>query len=438
MIEEIEKKILGVCIQNPLDCVLAMETLKVEHFSMRHHEIVFKAILTLFKGHSFIDINSVIKQIRKSGDFAELPGGKMYLANLCNLNYGTIDLSTNIKLLIENNLRSKLFQIGNELVGKSNNETHDPFKIISDFEKSILGLINEIPTNNVYDVTKIKNQIISELYKSLDNKQTFGIPTGLKKLDAQINGWQKSDLIILAGRPGSGKSTAAMNFAVNAILKNNSVAYFSLEMSKEQLVGRLLSIVSELNSQDIIMKRLKEQQIKILIEKSNILNKLPLYIDESASLTTFEFKSKARKLVKEKGVGLIIVDYLQLMDADNKKSSREQQISEISRTLKLIAKELNVCVISLSQMSRDIEKRADKRPQLSDLRESGAIEQDADMVIFCYRPDMMGIPEIEIGELVLPSTNLFFLDIKKFRNGQPGEIITEIIPQLTKIKDYEY
>ena len=438
MIEEIERKILGVCIQNPLDCVIAIETLKCEHFSIRGHEIVFKAILTLFKGNNFIDINSVIKQIRKNGDFAELKDGKMFIAKICNLTGGSIDLATNIKLLIENYLRNKLFIIGNQIVYKSENDVYDPFSIINEFNKEIEGLIGEIPASNVYDLTSIKNKLIAELYKSLDVTQTFGISTGLRKLDAQINGWQKSDLIILAGRPGSGKSTAAMNFAVSAILNKVPVGFFSLEMSKEQLVGRLLSIVSGINSQDIIMKKLNENSIKTLIDRSNILNKMPLYIDESASLSTFEFKNKSRKLVKEKGVKMIIVDYLQLMDSESKRSSREQQISEISRSLKLIAKELNVPVIALSQMSRDIEKRADKRPQLSDLRESGAIEQDADMVIFCYRPDMMGINEIEIKGLTQPSNDLFIIDIKKFRNGQPGEIIAKIIPQLTKIENYEY
>ena len=173
----------------------------------------------------------------------------------------------------------------------------------------------------------------------------------------------------------------------------NPVAFFSLEMSKEQLVGRLMSIFSDVNSQDIIMKRLTEWQIKHLELATEGLNGLPLWIDESAGLNVFEFKSKVRKLVREKGIQLVIIDYLQLMEADDKRKSREQQISEISRNLKMIAKELQITIIALSQMSRDIEKRVDKKPQLSDLRESGAIEQDADMVIFCYRPDMMGMQD---------------------------------------------
>lgn len=438
MIREIEQKILGICIKNSTDSFLAFETIKPDYFHYREHEIVFKAILKLFKGNSFIDVNSVIKEIRKNGDFAELPEGKMFLAKICNLTVGSIDLATNVKLMLEDYFRRNLLRLGTEITNKSVTEVYDPFQVISDIQKEINSLLNHLPSSNVHDLSKIKNDIIIDLYNSLDKTNTFGVPTGLKRLDAQINGWQKSDLVILAGRPGSGKSTAAMNFAVSAILKGFPTAFFSLEMSKEQLVGRLLSIVTEFNSQDIIMKRLNENQIKELMVRSKVLDKLPLFIDESASLSTFEFKSKARKLVQEKGIKLIIVDYLQLMSSENSKTSREQQISEISRTLKLIAKELNVPVIALSQMSRDIEKRADKRPQLSDLRESGAIEQDADMVIFCYRPDMMGIPEIEIGELVIPSENKFFIDIRKFRNGQPGEIITDIIPSLTKIVDYEY
>lgn len=438
MINEIEQKILGIVIKDSINSNIVFENIKPEYFINRENEIIYRAIFNLYKNNSFIDLNTVIKEIRKSGDFGELPNGKMYLSKICNLTFGSIDLGTNVKLLIEDYFRRNLLRLGNYVATKSEIEVYDPFDIISFVQSEINNLINNLPVNNIYDLKKIKNDILTELYNSLNNSQTYGITTGLKRLDKQINGWQKSDLVILAGRPGSGKSTAAMNFAISSALNGNPTAYFSLEMSKEQLVGRLLSIVSEINSQDIIMKRLNEEQIKDLMNRSKILDKMPLYIDESASLNTFEFKSKARKLIKDKNVKLIIVDYLQLMDADSKKTSREQQISEISRSLKLISKELNITVIALSQMSRDIEKRTDKRPQLSDLRESGAIEQDADMVIFCYRPDMMGIPEIEIGELVIPSDNLFFLDIKKFRNGQPGEIITKIIPELTKIIDYEY
>lgn len=435
---DIEEAVLGMCITNPFDCLVAFESLKPEHFYYRENEIVFKSLLNRFRKGLFIDVNTIIKEIRTTGDMNELPNGKMYIAQLCNLNLKTIDLSFNVKAILEENMRRQLMLIGNKIFTQSQSEVNDPFRIIAECNKQINDLINDIPANNIFDLRRIKDIVIHELKMALGKDSTFGIPTGITKLDRQINGWNKTDLVILAGRPGMGKSTAAMNFASAAITNNYPVAFFSLEMSKEQLVGRLMSIFSDVNSQDIIMKRLTEWQIKHLEMATEWLNGLPLWIDESAGLNIFEFKSKVRKLVREKGIKLIIIDYLQLMEADDKRKSREQQISEISRTLKMIAKELNVTIIALSQMSRDIEKRIDKKPQLSDLRESGAIEQDADMVIFCYRPDMMGINEFEINSQNVSTKDIFILDIKKFRNGQPGEIITQIIPSLTKIVNYNY
>lgn len=438
MIEPVEEAVLGMCIMNPLDCLVAFESLRPEHFYIRSHEIVFKALLNRFRKGLYIDVNTIIKEIRSSGDMSELPNGKMFIANLCNLNLKTIDLASNVKAIMEENMRRQLMLIGNKIYTQSQSEVNDPFRIISECNKQINELINAIPANNIFGLSHIKEIVIAELKLALTKESTFGIPTGITKLDRQINGWNKTDLVILAGRPGMGKSTAAMNFASAAIMNNHPVAFFSLEMSKEQLVGRLMSIFSDVNSQDIIMKRLTEWQISHLELATQGLNGLPLWIDESAGLNIFEFKSKVRKLVREKGIKLIIIDYLQLMEADDKRKSREQQISEISRNLKMIAKELNVTIIALSQMSRDIEKRIDKKPQLSDLRESGAIEQDADMVIFCYRPDMMGINEFEINGQNVSTTDMFILDIKKFRNGQPGEIVTQIIPSLTKIVNYQY
>ena len=438
MIEQIEEAVLGTCITNPLDSLLAFESLKPEHFYLRSHEIVFKALLNRFRKGLFIDVNTIIKEIRSSGDMAELPNGKMFIANLCNLNFKTIDIASNVKAILEENMRRQLMLIGYKISNKCQSEVNDPFEIISECNKQINELINDIPANNIFDLRYIKDVVIYELKLALGKDTTFGIPTGISRLDRQINGWNKSDLVIVAGRPGMGKSTVAMNFASSAILNGNPVAFFSLEMSKEQLVGRLMSIFSDVNSQDIIMKRLTEWQIKHLELTTEGLNGLKLWIDESAGLNVFEFKSKVRKLVREKGIQLVIIDYLQLMEADDKRKSREQQISEISRNLKMIAKELQITIIALSQMSRDIEKRVDKKPQLSDLRESGAIEQDADMVIFCYRPDMMGMQDYEINGRNVSASDLFILDIKKFRNGQPGEIITQIIPSLTKIVNYDY
>jgi replicative DNA helicase len=260
----------------------------------------------------------------------------------------------------------------------------------------------------------------------------------LERIDNLTNGWQKSDLIIIAGRPAMGKTALAMNLALSpAVNDDKAVLVFSLEMSKEQLVGRLESLLSEIDVSRIIKKQLKEEEIVDLDNKCAPLYKCPIYIDDTPNISLLELKSKARKMHLENKIELIVIDYLQLMRSGYRVGNREQEIAEISRGLKSLAKELNVPVIALSQLSRVVESRADKKPLLSDLRESGQIEQDADMVVFCYRPEYYEIETYDIGSEQLNTDGLFMLIWAKHRNGELGEVPLTFIKSCTKVINYQ-
>jgi replicative DNA helicase len=265
-----------------------------------------------------------------------------------------------------------------------------------------------------------------------------GVPTGFYKIDRLTNGWQNSDLIILAGRPGMGKTASAVSMIVYpAVHLKIPVAIFSCEMSQEQLVGRLQSSVSGVNVSNVVKKQLSLVDIEQIEATCAALKEAPIFIDDTANISVIELRAKARRLVKEHGVKLIVVDYLQLMRSGIKTNNREQEIAEISKGLKAIAKELNIPVIALSQLSRSVETRgAEKKPQLSDLRESGQIEQDADLVLFCWRPEYYGIHEYELDGVEFDTSGLFLLIVSKHRNGGLGEIPLSFIKSQAKITDY--
>ena len=274
-----------------------------------------------------------------------------------------------------------------------------------------------------------------ELTKS-DRKS--GVPTGLNLVDNVTNGWQNSDLIILAGRPSMGKTAAAISMALHpAIYEDIGVGIFSLEMSSEQLVSRMQSIMSGVNVGRIVKKQLDLKEIERIDVLAEKLNQAPIYIDDTPNINLQEFRGKARKMVKELGCRLIIIDYLQLMRSGLKTWSREHEIAEISKTLKAVAKELDVPVLALSQLSRAVESRGgDKKPLLSDLRESGQIEQDADMVCFCYRPEYYEINDYQLGDKNYDTQGLFLLLVSKHRNGELGEIPLKFIHEQTKLANY--
>jgi replicative DNA helicase len=307
---------------------------------------------------------------------------------------------------------------------------------INSYTDAIRGLM----TKKIDVVGSIHNELLRQHILFSDGKNFSGVPTNLKLVDNLTNGWQNSDLIILAGRPAMGKTSCAIVFALQPAIQHNiPVAIFSLEMSKEQLVSRMQSILSTLNVSRLVKKQLHGAEIIELEQRTKSLETAPIYIDDTASISLIELKTKCRQLVREEGVKMIVIDYLQLMRSGTRNQPREQEIGEISRGLKSIAKELNVPVIALSQLSRQVEGRGGtKKPQLSDLRESGQIEQDADMVMFCYRPEYYEIAEYEINDDIHQTDGLFLLLVAKHRNGSLGDIPLKFIHENTNIVDNPY
>ena len=317
-------------------------------------------------------------------------------------------------------------------------KTIDIFDVFNETQSKLDNSIKDVINYEIKSVGQINDDLIQQSILLFNSGQKSGVPSGLNMVDNVTNGWQKSDLIILAGRPGMGKTSAAVSMCIYpALQEKKAVAIFSLEMSSEQLVSRMQSFVSGVNVSLIVKKKLTENQIHQIQLKSKELAEAPIYIDDTPNITLLDLKGKARKLVKEQKVEMIVIDYLQLMRSGLKTKSREEEIAEISRGLKGLAKELKIPIIALAQLSRSVEQRGgDKKPMLSDLRESGQIEQDADMVLFCYRPEYYGISDYQVGNTEFDTNGLFFLLIAKHRNGELGEIPLTFIAEQTKIVNH--
>jgi len=402
------------------------------------HAKIAQTILTLYSQNTSVDLVTVVQQLKKEGDL-DAVGGYSYISSLSTKVGTTANLETHIKLLQEYALKRNLIQVSSEITRRCFMEDEDVFDVFAEAQSNLDLSIKSVINYKVERVSSIHEELIKESIRVLDSKENSGIPTGLRRLDNVTNGFQKSDLIILAGRPSMGKTAVALSMVVfPCVMKNIPVAVFSLEMSSSQLVGRLQSNLSEVNVSKIVKKQLTIDEINEISVKAKGLATAPLFIDDTANISVLDLKGKCRKLVKEQGVQMIIIDYLQLMRSGVKTQSREQEIAEISRGLKIIAKELNVPVIALSQLSRAVEQRGgDKRPSLSDLRESGQIEQDADMVMFCYRPEYYGFTETMIGDREFDAKGLFMLIVAKHRNGELGEIPLKFVGEQAKITNLD-
>lgn len=430
--EKIEKALLGSIIDNVDTCVKVFELLTPQHFTYKN-KIVFNEIIKLNDKNAPIDLITITQALKESGNL-ELVGGMAYVSEIAMEYVSPTKIETYCYMVLENYVKTQIKAIGETLVKKTSIPTIDSLELLREAENALNAISNNIIKAKEESVGVIKDNIVKEIGSVLASGKSSGVPTSLSILNRYTNGWQKSDLVILAGRPAMGKTSLGIDFALHPAINQIPTAFFSLEMSKEQLVGRILSQLSFVDVQKIVNKTLSESEFNQLIQDGKALDNVPLFIDDTPSLTLYDLRNKARRLKREKKIELLVVDYLQLMRG--KGNSREQEISEISRGLKALAKELNIPVIALSQLSRKCEDRADKKPLLSDLRESGAIEQDADMVVFCHRPEYYGLPSYQYGNDELPSNGLFMIIISKFRNGSTGEIKARFIGENTKIKDY--
>jgi len=418
---ELEEAVLGAMMLEKNAPEKVLDILKEETFYSDSHKLIFKAISELFAKAKPIDILTVTEELRKLGNL-ELAGGAFYVTQLTNRVASAANIEYHAHILIQKYIQRQMINIAGDIGKKAFEETTDAFELLDDSERRLFAIKNDTMKRGHLSLGDILHKAIQNIEAlKADQNQFSGVPSGLTNLDRLTGGWQKSDLIIIAGRPGMGKTAFVVSIARNAAVDfGKAVALFSLEMSSIQLVTRLISSESEIKSEKIRKGDLEESEWEILRDRTRKLEEAPIFIDDSPSLSIFDFKAKARRLKSQHNIELIIVDYLQLMKGDDKNiGNREQEISYISRSLKALAKELDIPVIALAQLSRNAEKREGNRPQLSDLRESGSIEQDADMVGFIYRSEYYGVMEDESGN---STQGVGELIIQKHRNG-PTEVI---------------
>ncbi len=417
---EAEMSVLGSMMLDESAVHKAIEILREEDFYLKSHRIIFKTLVELYEERSTTDILSVKDKLEKENKLQEI-GGPEYLSALVEAVI-TPDLVTeHAKIVLEKSIYRRVIQVANSILMQAYQEG-EPADYLLDFaEHKILEIGQRRVSGGWVKSSKVIVDVFEEIEAMIKRGEGIvsGLPSGFKDLDKLTTGFQPGDLVILASRPSVGKTTLALNIMRHLSIEENiPTAIFSLEMTKEQLAFRLLCMEARVDAQKIRKGYVDKSEIKKLTDAASVLSKAPIFIDDTPAISILELKAKARRIVKDEGVKLIAVDYLQLVQGPRDVDNRQQEISAISRSLKALAKELNITVLALSQLSRAVEQRHDKRPQLSDLRESGAIEQDADTVLFIYRPEM-GRREEEVPE---EERNVAEIIIGKQRNGPVGTI----------------
>jgi replicative DNA helicase len=419
--KDLEEAVLGAIMleKGAFDAVI--EILKPECFYVDAHQRIFRAMQGLANKSQPIDILTVVEELRFREEL-EMIGGPYYVTKLTNAVVSSANIEAHSRIVLQKFIQRELIRISGEIISDAYEDSTDVFDLLDQAESKIYEVTSTHLRNNYETIDSVLVKTIQRIEDLRHkNEDITGVPTGFPSLDRVTYGWQSTDLIILAARPAVGKTAFALNLARNAALhptKPTPVAVFSLEMSAAQLVQRILSAESEIWLEKISRGKMEEHEMKQLYARGiQRLAQAPIFIDDTAALNIFELRAKCRRLKNANNIGLIIIDYLQLMSGvGDRNSNREQEISNISRSLKGLAKELQVPIIALSQLSREVEKRKDgnKMPQLSDLRESGAIEQDADMVCFLYRPEYYDITQDEMGDNNRGETHV---RIAKHRNG---------------------
>lgn len=411
-VTEMEKFVLGAMLLKDGEIIpIITSILQTDDFYRPEHRIIFNAILRVYSKKIIPNMLSLVEEMRPSGELDKV--GIEYLFSLMEIAHTTAYAEFYAQSIKEKSLLRKLIRAGEEIVQEATAAVKPVNDILDDAEKKIFEVSAQNEVSGFEAITPILQRSFEKIRRALDDPQGItGVATNFADFDRLTSGLQKSDLILLAARPSMGKTALALNIAMNAALENNIVAVFSLEMSKEQLGHRLLSSYSGINSQKLNTGTFDSEEFNELVETLNYLTGSKLFIDDTAGITVMELRSKARQIKNEYGLDFIVIDYLQLMQGTAKKGidyNRQQEISEISRNLKALARELKVPILALSQLSRSVELRADKRPMLSDLRESGSLEQDADIVMFLYRE--------EYYDKESENSNIAELVIAKNRNG---------------------
>ena len=428
---EAEQAVLGSMLTDKDAVISAIEILHADDFYRTDNKSIYEAIINLYNRAEPVDIITVKAELESLGKFDQV-GGLEYLASLPEKVPTTANAIKYIKIVEEKSTLRNLIKTANEIIEMGYDPTEDVSDIMEGAEKKIFNIMHN---NEKKSYTPIKDVLVdsfTQLEELYNRKQHItGVPSGFIELDYKTAGFHGSDLVLIAARPAMGKSAFALNIATNAAVRSNvPVVLFSLEMSKEQMVNRILCSEAMVDSNKVRTGKLEEDDWTKLAGSIGPLSDAEIYIDDTPGISVTEIRAKCRKLKLEKNIGMVVIDYLQLVQGTNKRNgSREQEISEISRSLKILAKELNIPVIALSQLSRAVEQRPDHRPMLSDLRESGAIEQDADIVMFLYRDDYYNkdSEKKDIAEVI----------IAKHRGGSLGTVELLWLGSYTKFVNLE-
>jgi replicative DNA helicase len=425
---EAEEAVIGAVLINPEVYYDLAQFLQGEDFYIHRHRWIWDAFSRLNEKRTPVDLLTVTEELENAGQLAEI-GGPAFLTALINQVPTSLHAESYGRMVEAASIRRRMLNAANQIATLAYDEGETVDTVMGEAEKSVFNISERRLKKDVLPISTVLIEFfdrIGELAKKPD--EIRGVPTGFKDLDIKLTGMQKSDLLIIAGRPGQGKSGFLLSAAKNAaLLHKKHVAIFSLEMSNEQVVQRLLSQETGIDSQRLRNGKLTDDEWPLLTQAIHVLEDTKIFLDDTPAITPLALRTKCRRLHMEYGLDLIILDYIQLMGGDNRTENRVQEVSYISRNLKILARELNVPVLAAAQLSRAVEQRTDKRPVLSDLRESGSLEQDADVVLFIYRPDQY--------EKDTAKQNIAEIIISKHRNGPTGTVELVFINHLAKFVD---
>ena len=425
---EAEQSVLGSILLDKEAMISVSETLVPEDFYKEAHKVIYESMLKLYNSQSEIDLITLTDELRDQGYLDDI-GGIAYITSLSTVVPTTSNIKYYVNIVKEKSISRQLISAANDIINLGYDGSAKVEYVLENAEKKIFDISQERATNDFQPINQVISEALSMLEKLYEEKNDVtGLTTGFRDLNKKINGLQRSDLLLIAARPAMGKTAFALNLVQNAALKGDaSVAVFSLEMSKEQLVQRMIASQSTVELKKIKTGTLADNDWPRITDGMAILSGAKIHIDDTPGIKISELRSKCRKLKIEKGLDLVLIDYLQLMEGEGHNESRQQEIAKISRSLKILAKELDCPVVALSQLSRAPEQRADHRPMLSDLRESGSIEQDADIVMFLYRDEYYN-PDTErknIGEVI----------VAKNRHGETGTVELVWFGEIQKFAD---
>jgi replicative DNA helicase len=424
---EAEESVLGAVLLDSDAANIALEKLRPDDFYRPAHQAIFDAVLVLFNANQPIDAVTVAEGLRRS-EMLDRVGGLGYLTELINAVPATSNVEHYAAIVEEHALRRRLMRVGGDIGKLATSVDRAIGDVLDKAEQSVYAVSERRVGDGLAPIDPLLGPAIEraeELHRL--GGEVTGLPTGLRDLDRKLAGLHPTNLIVVAARPGMGKTTLALNIAQNVAIHGEPVAVFSLEMSREEIVSRMLCSQGRIDSQRLRTGRLTEADFSKLSAAANVLYKKPIYVDDSAGLTVTEIRAKCRRLTRRSGLGLVIVDYLQLMHGSGGEN-RQQEIAIISRSLKNLARELHVPIIAVSQLNRSLEQREDKRPRLGDLRESGAIEQDSDVVMFIYRHEYYHPEAIE-------TKGIAEIAIAKHRQGSVGRVDMTFLPEFTLFSD---